>query len=301
VTQSQTQGSTGPIKPTLHGSQLRGGTLSLVEKAALAQRFGYPGVDFSLAEARAFPGGPSAVRDLLARHGLQGSTVAGILGVRLTDASDAEFDEALGRVRANAQDAAACGGTRTGTGLPCRADAPKDALWPAVVGRIKRLDEALDGTGMRLGVEFIGVKTLRLEKPHAFVQSMVEANRLLDEAGARNVGLTLDSYHWYAAEDTLETIHQTPAERIAILHVNDAKPLPPRELLDADRVLPGEGVIPLAEWLRAIAGTGFDGFIALEVLGPRLAGLSPEACARLGKETVGAAFAAAGMPPPFKG
>jgi sugar phosphate isomerase/epimerase len=129
---------------------------------------------------------------------------------------------------------------------------------------------------------------------------MAEANRLLDEAGARNVGLTLDSYHWYAAEDTLETIHQTPAERIAILHVNDAKPLPPRELLDADRVLPGEGVIPLAEWLRAIAGTGFDGFIALEVLGPRLAGLPPEACARLGQETVGAVFAEAGMPPPFK-
>jgi hypothetical protein len=82
--------------------------------------------------------------------------------------------------------------------------------------------------------------------------------------------------------------------------VNDAKPLPPRELLDADCVLPGEGAISLAAWLRAIAGTGFDGFIALELLGPRLADLSPEECAA-GEGDGGAVFAEAGIPWPFKG
>lgn len=285
----------GRIKATLHGSQLRGATLSLEEKAALAQRYGYPGLDFAIAEARAYPGGPAAVRQLLARHGLEASTVGGVFGARLTDATDAEFDQALRSVAENAREAAQYGGRRTGTGLPGRSDPPKDELWPVAVERIRRLDDALDGTGVRLGVEFLGVKTLRPERPHAFVQSMAEANRLLDEAGARNVGLTLDSYHWYAGEDSLETIQQTPAERITILHVNDAKELPRHQLLDQDRVLPGEGVIPLADWLRAIVSTGFDGFIALEVLGPRLADLSPEACARLGKEAIDRLFAHAGV------
>ena len=288
------------IKPTLHGSQLRGGTLTLDAKAALAQRFGYSALDLTLGEAVAYPGGPGAVRDLLTRHGLAGSTIGGVFAARLTDATDAEFEEALSTVNERARQAAACGGTRTGTVLPGRADVAKGELWPTIVQRLQRLDDALEGTGIQLGVEFIGVKTLRLEKPHAFVQSMAEANRLLDAAGARNIGLTLDSYHWYAGEDTLDTIRQTPARRIAILHVNDAKDLPPNQLLDQDRVLPGEGTIPLADWLCAIADTGFDGFIALEVLGPRLADLSPEGCARLGKETVGQVFQAAGLGNPFK-
>jgi sugar phosphate isomerase/epimerase len=295
VTQGTAQThAAGWIRPTLHGSQLRGARLTLDEKAALARTYGYPGLDFTLAEVRAYPGGPQGVRDVLAREGLQAATVGGVFGARLTDATDAEFDAALGDVKAAAQAVVACGGARSGTGLAGRAEQPRDVLWPLVVERLRRLDGVLDGTGVRLGVEFLGVKTLRPERPYAFVQSMAEANRLLEEAGARNIGLTLDSYHWYAGGDTLETIRQTPAARIALLHVNDAKDVPRERLDDQDRVMPGEGVIPLADWLAAIAATGFEGYIALEVLGPRLAGLSPQECARLGKESIDDLLAGAG-------
>jgi sugar phosphate isomerase/epimerase len=288
----------GRIRPTLHGSQLRGGKLTLEEKAALAQKHGYAGLDFSLAEGQAYAaehGGPEAVRELLARCRLEASTVGGVFGARITEATDEEFAEALEVVPANARAAAELGGTRTGTVLPCRADVPKEELWPATVARIRQLDAALEGTGVRLGMEFLGVKTLRLEKPHAFVGSMAEANRLLDEAGARNVGLTLDSYHWYAGGDSLDTIRQTAGQRLVILHLNDAKDVPREQLLDQDRVLPGEGVIPLGDWLRAISETGFDGFLALEVLGPRMAEMSPEEAARVGKEAADRVMAAAGL------
>ncbi len=40
----------GRIRPTLHGSQLRNAKLTLEEKAALAQKYGYPGLDFGLNE-----------------------------------------------------------------------------------------------------------------------------------------------------------------------------------------------------------------------------------------------------------
>ena len=235
------------------------------------------------------------MRDLLARYGLEASTVGGVVGARLTD-PDAEFEAGLEKVAENAREAASAGGRRTGTVLPCRSDLPKDEQWARVMERLRRVDRALEGTGVRLGMEFLGVRTLRLEQPHPFVQSMAEANRLLDEAGARNVGHTLDSYHWYAAGDALDTIRQTPAERIVLLHVNDAKNLPREQLMDQDRLLPGEGVIPLADWLKAIDSTGFDGFIAMEVLGPRLADLDSETCARLGMEAHREVFAAAGLP-----
>ena len=127
------------------------------------------------------------------------------------------------------------GATRTGTVLWNRATEPKETLWPLAVERVRRLDQALAGTGVRLGMEFLGVKTLHPDRPYAFVQSMAEANRLLQEAGARQVGLTLDSYHWYTGEDSLETIRKTPGERIVLLHINDARPGPREALLDADR------------------------------------------------------------------
>lgn len=283
----------GNIRLTLHGSQLRGATLSLEERAALAQKHGYQGLDFSLGDIQA-AGGPEAVKDILERHSLAPSTIGGVLGAQIT-APEEEWAPALAQVRQKAQQAAAVGGTRTGTVLPCRTGDPKDTLWPLVVKRIKQLDQALDGSGIRLGMEFLGVKTLRLERPHPFVQSMAEFNTLLDEAVAKNVGITLDSYHWYSANDTLETIKLTPAQRIVLLHVNDAKDLPRDQLMDQDRLLPGEGVIPLSDWLRAIDSTGFDGFLALEVLGPRLADTPAEERARLGKDTITPIMRSAGL------
>lgn len=280
----------GNIRLTLHGSQLRGATLSLAERAALAQRHGYPGLDFALGDIPAGDGA-AGVKDILARHGVQPSTVGGVLTAQVI-APEAEWRPSLEQVRSNAQQIAQVGGTRTGTVLHCRVDDPKETLWPLVVQRIQQLDQALNGTGVRLGMEFLGVKTLRLDHPYTFVQSMAEINQLLDEAGAKHVGITLDSYHWYSAGDSLETIQQTPAERIVLLHVNDAKPLPREQLLDADRILPGEGVIPLADWLRAIDSTGFDGFIALEVLGPRFADLPFDERVRAGTQTVGPLLAA---------
>src|SRR5438477_10074519 len=110
----------GTIRPTLHGSQLRGAKLSLEEKAALAQKFGYPGLDFALGEARG-AGDPEVVRALLSQHGVEASTVGGVFGGRLTD-PDADFKAALKTVAENARQAAAVGGRRTGTVLPCRLD-----------------------------------------------------------------------------------------------------------------------------------------------------------------------------------
>jgi sugar phosphate isomerase/epimerase len=285
----------GRILPTLHGSQLRGARLTLEEKLAMARRHGYPGLDFGLAEARGVAGGdPGAVQALFERHGVTPSTAGGVLGANLFAPED-EFATALQGVRPNAEAVAALGATRTGTVLMNRAHQPKEELWPLVVERIRRVDDTLDGTGVRLGMEFLGVKTLRPEYPHVFVQSMAEANALLDEAGARNVGLTLDSYHWYAAGDSLDTIRQTAGERIVLLHVNDAKDVPREQLIDSDRVVPGEGVIPLVNWLQAIDATGFDGFIGLEVLGPRLADLDAEACAALGADCLSRLYSRAGL------
>lgn len=285
----------GRIRPTLHGSQLRGSKMTLLEKIALAQAAGYPGIDFNLSDALKIDGGdPGVFNDILAKHGVAASSIGGVLGATLV-ASEEDWQAALPLVPERARQGVARGATRTGTVLWNRAELPKETLRPIVVRRLAEVDAALEGTGMRLGMEFLGVRTLHPERPYAFIHSMVEATELMDEAGVRNVGHTLDSYHWYAAGDTLDTIRQTPASRITLLHINDAKDVTREALIDSDRLVPGEGVIPLVDWLRAIDSTGFDGFVGMEVLGPRLDGVNEAACAKLGMDALNPLFTAAGV------
>src|SRR5262249_30269265 len=118
----------GRIRPTLHGSQLRNATLSLEEKAALAGRFGYPGLDFSLAEAEAY-GDAGAVAALFERNGVSPSTIGGVFGGNLLSTDEA-FATALEDVPERARRAAALGASRTGTVLWNRATEPKETLWP---------------------------------------------------------------------------------------------------------------------------------------------------------------------------
>src|SRR5205823_2235667 len=158
----------------------------------------YRGLDFNLAEAQAYAGDdPGRVKDLLERHGLEAGTIGGVLSANLF-ATEPEWDSSLEHLEERAKAVASYGGRVSGTVLFNRAARPKRELWMLVAKRIWQVDRALDNTGVRLGMEFLGVRTLHLERGYPFVQSMEEANQLLDEAGAAHVGLTLDSYHWYA-------------------------------------------------------------------------------------------------------
>ena len=57
-------------------------------------------------------------------------------------------------------------------------------------------------------------------------------------------------------------------EKLFILHLNDVEERPLESIEDAHRLLPGEGVIPLAGILEHLAGTGFDGLCSIELFRP---------------------------------
>ena len=53
-----------------------------------------------------------------------------------------------------------------------------------------------------------------------------------------------------------------------MVHLNDAPAKPPREIEDADRLLPGRGVIRLAELIGTLRAAGYDGPWSLETFNP---------------------------------
>ena len=153
---------------------------------------------------------------------------------------------------------------------------------------------------IRLGLEFLGPLVFRTRAagggrrgappdpnapppppPVPFVWTLPETVKLAEES-APNVGVTLDAWHWYHSGGTVAEIAATNASRIVHVHVSDAREMPPEQVQDNMRLLPGEGIIDLSGFFQALKKIGYQGGVAPETIGPRIPDeMPPEESARL--------------------
>jgi 2-keto-myo-inositol isomerase len=125
--------------------------------------------------------------------------------------------------------------------------------------------------GVRVAFEFLGFFDCPIGSPEA-------AGVVVDGVG--DVDLVLDSCHWHASGGA--SLDGFPVERLAMVHLNDAPGKPPREIEDADRVLPGEGVIRLGELVASLGDRGYSGPWSLETFNPAYWDEEPSAVGRRG-------------------
>ncbi len=100
-----------------------------------------------------------------------------------------------------------------------------------------------------------------------------------------NVGLLLDVWHWHHAGATTDDIIKAGKDGIVHVHFNDAPKLPPDQIRDNERLMPGEGVINLVGFLRALQQIGYQDALSVEVFGSGLKDMTPEEGARRALET----------------
>lgn len=136
------------------------------------------------------------------------------------------------------------------------------------VRRLRTCAQLLQPYGITLALEFVSPHHLRTAWKHPFIHTMDDTLSLIDAIALPNVGLLLDSYHWYCNEMTISQLQLLSPHQIAYVHINDAKALPVHELLDNDRLYPGAGVIDLQGFLQALFRIGYVGFVAQEILSP---------------------------------
>ncbi len=84
-----------------------------------------------------------------------------------------------------------------------------------------------------------------------------------------NIGLLLDSWHWHHAGATVADILAAGKSRVVTVHVSDAAKAPPEEVRDNQRLMPGEGVIDLVGFFRALQKIGYEDGVSPEASGPR--------------------------------
>jgi len=233
---------------------------NLVEKIRIAGAAGYDGIEIWNDDLDAYVGEGGLLQDvrkMLADAGLEVPTVLHISG--WLDAADGpEYSKALEDARRRMDQAAAIGAQRIIAGPPRGAcDYQRSA---------KRYAELL-AIGREYGVlpalEFLG-----------FVQEVNTIRALWKIVSAVDDGdksVVLDTYHIFRGGSSIEDLDLVPTEMIAVFHVNDAPANIPREQQrDADRVLPGDGILPLEETARRLKAKGYRGALSLELFNPSL-------------------------------
>jgi 4-hydroxyphenylpyruvate dioxygenase len=115
-----------------------------------------------------------------------------------------------------------------------------------------------------------------------------DAWEIVRRADRPNVGLILDSFHTLARRIDVESIRAIPRDKIFIVQLADAP------LIDMDylywsrhfRCMPGQGDLPVKDFMSAVAATGYDGFLSLEIFNDQFRGGSPKSIALDGRRSL---------------
>jgi len=209
--------------------------------------------------------------------------------------TEAQFQAGLGALVRDAENAAAVGCGRFMTWAMPSVSEPVARYTAVTTRRLRLVARLLGGFGLRLGVEYIGPHHLRFREKNLFLWDQAGALDWLDAIGEANAGLVLDTFHWHTSEGTLDELRRLDPQSIVHVHLNDARPGPVTDLLDNDRLFPGEGAIPVVPFLEALVESGYRGIVAQEVLTPSPLTDSCQTLAARARGNYDRLFSAAGL------
>jgi sugar phosphate isomerase/epimerase len=141
------------------------------------------------------------------------------------------------------------------------------------VDQIRTVAETAREFGLKVAAEFVRDST--------FMASLPTALRLRREAAHGNFGILFDCYHFWSGPSKFEDMDLIQPGDIIHAHLSDTQDMP-RELLNLrSRVIPGDGVAPLAKIVRRLVDMGYEGPMSVELFLPEFQEADPF---RLAKE-----------------
>jgi len=156
------------------------------------------------------------------------------------------------------------------------AGASGQAIIDESVEVLNELAEIAEPFGVSLAFEFLG-------QTDCSVQTLDLAKEIVEIVDRPDVGLVLDTFHFYAGNSSFEAIDDLDPKKLFIFHINDAENLPKERLTDAHRLYPGEGILPIREIKRRFDRIGYDRIASIEIFRPEYWEQDPFAVAKEAK------------------
>jgi len=144
--------------------------------------------------------------------------------------------------------------------------------------RLGHVAGILNDNGLRLGIEYVGPKTLWASSRYPFIHSMPEMKELIAAMGRPNVGFVLDSWHWYTSGGTIADLKTLTPHDVVSVDLNDAPTgIPIDQQQDGKRELPcATGLIDTAGFLNALNSIGCDAPVRCEPFNAPLRAMPPD-------------------------
>lgn len=248
----------------------------LLDKIRIAGECGYGAIELwndEMDEALRSGVSMSDIVKALSDYGLSVPSVIAIHNWMTTHGE--EYRKALDEAKRRMEQAAQVGAKRIVATPPVRIECALDMRLAA-----DRYNELLE-VGRRIGVlpavEFLGFSEA--------VHRVDQAWEIVKLSSASDGSVILDTFHLYRGGSSLDDVPDLTGEFIAILHFNDVPAGIPREnLTDADRVYPGDGILPLRQIVKDVMERGYSGAISLELFNRELWERDPKEVAQVGIE-----------------
>jgi 4-hydroxyphenylpyruvate dioxygenase len=201
----------------------------------------------------------SATRELVRAQGMTLAAAAYQGGLLLAEGAQREAHYAHYRRRLDL-----CQGLGIPTLIVAADFAPAvdEAALQRAVMSLKQAAQWAAAFDVRLALEFRGRA--------AFCASLDTALALIAECAEPNVGVCFDVFHYYTGPSKLEDLERLTPATLAHVQLCDVAGVPRELATDADRVLPGDGDFQLGPIVQRLRTLGYEGWIALELMNPRL-------------------------------
>ena len=266
---------------------------SIRQQLEWATKYGFESIEPSLGDLRRMP--TTAVYEFTAEmkeRGLQWA-VTGV-PVNIREHSEDAFTAQLKGLEAAAKVWQSAGATRVKSAIMSfHQDLNYLDNFRLHTDRIRRAAEVLNTHGLRFGLEYLASKLLWTLQRHPFVHTMAETRELIERTGADNVGLVLDSWHWYCSRETEADILALSNKDVISCDLNDAPTgIAIDDQVDSIRALPATtGVIDVKTFLNALIQIGYDGSIMAEPFDNALNALGNEEALQRTAEAMKKTFA----------
>jgi 2-keto-myo-inositol isomerase len=141
------------------------------------------------------------------------------------------------------------------------AGATEDEIVAESVRVLNELGDIARRHGVGLAFEFLG-------QADCSVQTLDLAKAIVDAVGRPEIGLVIDTFHFYAGNSSFEAIDSLDPRKLFVFHINDAEDLPKEQLTDAHRLYPGTGILPISDIKARFDAIGYDRMVSVEIFRP---------------------------------
>lgn len=162
---------------------------------------------------------------------------------------------------------------------PLLLDHAAPLLWrDAATRTLASVSRAATECGIRVALEFVGTGD-------SAVRTLASAREIATSASPP-VALVLDAFQFYAGASTFDMLDGLDPSDVALVRLTDSESLPLERLSDANRALPGDGVVPIRELLRHVEGAGYRGAYSIHLARPAYWDWEPRRLARVAHESI---------------